>query len=105
MVKTPISTVLWAIGMIALVAISLWALTRLPEGAAVPMSWGADGRVTWTLPKIIGVWFTPLVALGIAAATLLRGRRTRYAKVTAVIAPVVLVFIHFLHMVMAVAQA
>lgn len=65
--------------LIFMIWTSLRAGRRLPDHARIPMQWGLDGKPTWTAPRAVGLWFTPVLGgliLGFVAALLWLGAPT-----------------------------
>lgn len=61
---------------VAVLAVLSWRAGREFFGQErLPMQWGLDGKVTWTAPRRVALWFTPvlsaLVMAGIAAPLVL----------------------------------
>jgi immunity protein, SdpI family len=50
-----------------MLALSAWAWTQLPADASVPIHWGIDGQANGFAPKPIGLFFVPLITIGITA--------------------------------------
>ncbi len=52
------------INFMVIIVMFLFAAIMLPFlPKEIPMQWNYDGTVSYTLPKILGVWLFPLIAL------------------------------------------
>lgn len=49
--------------VVVLGLISVFALTKIPVGASLPMQWGFDGEPTWSAPRDLAVWLIPLIGV------------------------------------------
>lgn len=52
-----------------LLALSGIGFSVFPSNARIPMQWGMDGKPTWYAPKVVGLLFTPVLALGVMSLT------------------------------------
>lgn len=51
--------------------VAIQANRRFHDQPSLPMQWGLDGRVNWSAPRVVAIWFIP--ALGCAALALFVG--------------------------------
>jgi uncharacterized membrane protein len=49
----------------AMLVVSAWGWTQIPDGAEVPVHWGIDGRPDGFAPKPIGLFGVPVLAVGL----------------------------------------
>jgi hypothetical protein len=82
--------------LVAMLALSGVACMMFPPGARVPMQWGLDGKPTWTAPKLIGVLFSP--ALALLVLTLVSANDSQKMKSLTAIGFLV---VHLLHLALA----
>jgi hypothetical protein len=88
--------------VVAMLAISGIALLLFPKGARVPMQWDLRGQPTWSAPKIIGVLFSPMLALCVLSFAAYSSASDPQ-KVTSVLPLIAGVFLvaHVLHLALA----
>lgn len=56
-----------AVAVLTMLALSGWAWTQIPVGAAIPIHWGIDGRPNGYAPKEVGLLLLPVLTAGLAA--------------------------------------
>jgi len=60
-----VQTLIAALAVAALVAMSLWANRRFKDEDRLPMQWSFSGAVNWTAPRAIALALTPVLATAI----------------------------------------
>jgi len=64
-----------------LLALSGIGFSVFPRNARIPMQWGMDGKPTWYAPKVVGLLFTPVLALGVMSLMSLTAQGMRMAPI------------------------
>lgn len=61
---------------VVLAVVALWANRRFGDQPSLPMQWGLDGRVNWSAPRVVAVWFIPVLGMAVLAFAAVLGLTT-----------------------------
>ncbi|WP_157577962.1 hypothetical protein [Roseivivax halodurans] len=82
--------------ILAIVLSSVIANQRLPMATHLPMQWGLNGKPTWFAPRVIGLTFTPVLAISVTGFIFVVEGRAE-AHIAALVA-VAFLAAHLLHL-------
>jgi hypothetical protein len=99
-----LSNVVFAIALVVMAAVSIRFGGRVTT-AMLPMQWSISGEPTWFAPRLVALWFSVGIAVGVRLVILLmevyNPKKLHETSIGLILFSVIIAVVHIGHMMMA----